>query len=125
MVEMSVREDDLHVEVLGWSKLLGFRSSIDIPLATIKRVSTSSGLPKFRWTDLRVLGTGIPGVIAVGTYWIGSPRRWAFLDVSRSSKQVVTLEMEKFSYGILIVEVNDAEAAIQMIRLVTDRRLAG
>lgn len=73
MVELSVNRNDLHIEVLGWSKLLGFKSSLEVPLKAITRVSASTGLPKFRWSDLRVPGTALPGVIAVGTYWIGSP----------------------------------------------------
>jgi hypothetical protein len=116
MVELSVKGNHLHIEVLGWSKLLGFKRHLDVPLSAIKRVTASTGLPRFRWTDLRLLGTGIPGVIAVGTYWIGSPRRWAFLDVRKSSKEVVTVEMEGFSYELLIVEVKDAQAAIAEIR---------
>jgi hypothetical protein len=116
MVEISVRGSDLHVEVLGWSKLLGFKSSIDVPLASIKSVSADDSLPKFRWTDLRVLGTGIPGVMSVGTFWIGSPHRWVFMDVRKSSKEIVTVELEGQRYASLIVEVKDAHAAVQQIR---------
>jgi len=52
----------------------------------------------------------------VGTYWIGSPHRWAFLDVRRSSKDVVWLEIEGQFYSSLIVEVRDAQFAIRQIR---------
>ena len=115
MVELSVRGDALHMEILGWDKFLGLRSSIVIPLNAIKSVRADAGLPEFRWTDVRVLGTGFPGVIAVGTYWIGSPHRWAFLDVRRSSKDVVWLEIEGQFYSSLIVEVRDAQFAIRQI----------
>ena len=116
MVELSVNGSDLHVEILGWSKLLGMKSSIDVPLCAIKSVTAAAGLPKFQWTDLRVLGTGSPGSIAVGTYWMGSPHRWAFLDVRRSSKEVVSLEIEGQFYSSIIVEVKNAHVAIQQIR---------
>ena len=103
MVELTVKGSDLHVEILGWDKLLGFKSSIDVPLSAIK--SVREGLPEFRWTDIRVLGTGIPRVLAVGTHWIGSPHRWAFLDLRKSSKEVVSLEIEGQFYSTIIVEV--------------------
>jgi len=116
MVELSINGSDLHIEILGWSKLLGFKSSIDVPLCAIKSVTAAAGLPRFRWTDLRLMGTGIPGSIAVGTYWIGSPHRWAFLDVRSSSKEVLSLEIEGQFYSSIIVEVKNARDAMQQIR---------
>jgi hypothetical protein len=116
MVELTVKGNDLHVEVLGWDKLLGLKSSIDVPLTAIKSVSATAGLPRFQRADIRVLGTGIPRVMAVGTHWIGSPHRWAFLDLRRSSKEVVSLEIEGQFYSTIIVEVKNAAMAIEQIR---------
>ena len=116
MVELSVEGNHLHVEILGWDKFLGLKSSINVPLKAIKSVSKAAGLPKFQWTDVRVLGTGIPRKIAVGTHWIGSPHRWAFLDVRSSSKDVVSMEIVGQFYSSIIVEVKNAEVAIQQIR---------
>ena len=116
MVELTVKGNDLHVEILGWSKLLGMKSSIEVPLRSIKSVSAAAELPKFRWTDIRVLGTGIPNVLAVGTYWIGSPHRWAFLDVRSSAKDVISLEIEGQFYRSIIVEVENAQGAVEQIR---------
>ena len=116
MVELSVSDDYLHIKLLGWSRLLGFKGRLDIPLTAIKSVSSATGLPKLRWTDLRLLGTAIPGVMAVGRYCIGSPHRWAFLDVNRWSREVLRLEMDGFSYSILIVEVNNGQDAIRLIQ---------
>jgi hypothetical protein len=116
VVELSVKGNDLHVEILGRDKFLGMKSSIDVPLRAIKSITAAAGLPKFQWTDLRVLGTGFPGSIAVGTYWIGSPHRWAFLDVRSSSKEVVSMEIEGQFYSSIIVEVKNAQVAIEQIR---------
>ena len=116
MVELSVEGNNLNVEVLGWSRWLGFKKSIEVPLESIKSVTAGAGLPQIRWTDVRVLGTGIPGKMAVGTYWLGLPHRWAFLDVRSESKEVVTLELEGQRYATVIVEVKDAQAAIRQIR---------
>ena len=120
MVELSVKGDNLHLEVLGWDKFLGMKGSIDVPFKAIKKVSAAAGLPKFRWTDLRVMGTGFSGV-AIGTYWIGSPHRWAFLDVRRSSKEVIFLELEGQFYSSIIVEVKNAQAAIEQFGGSTER----
>jgi hypothetical protein len=119
MVEMSVKGGDLHIDVLGWSRLLGFKRSLDIPLTAVKQVSAASGLPHFQWGDIRAPGTSIPGVLAIGTYWIGSPRRRAFIDVNRWSKNVVKLEIEGQRYSIVIAEVKDAQATIREIQSFT------
>jgi hypothetical protein len=116
MVELSVNGSDLHIEILGWSKLLAFKSAIEVPLRAVKSVRATTGLPRFRWTDVRVLGSGYPGVFAVGTYWMGSPHRWAFLDVRRLSKDVVSLEVEGQFYSNIVVEVKNAQLALRAIR---------
>ena len=116
MVELSIKGNDLHVEVFGWSRLLGLKRSLDIPLSAIKQVSATSGLPHFQWSDIRAPGTGVPGVVAIGTYWMGSPRRRAFIDVTRWSKQAVKLEIEGQPYSLVIAEVKDALAAINLLK---------
>jgi len=116
MVELSIKGNDLHVEVFGWSRLLGLKRSLDIPLSAIKQVSATSGLPHFQWSDIRAPGTGVPGVVAIGTYWMGSPRRRAFIDVTRWSKQAVKLEIEGQPYSLVIAKVKDALAAINLFK---------
>jgi hypothetical protein len=95
------------------------KRSIDVPLSALKNVTIGAGMPKFLWSDVRVLGTGMPGRIAVGTYWLGSPHRWAFLDVRSSSKNVVLLEIEGQFYRSIIVEATNPEVAINQIRDLT------
>jgi hypothetical protein len=62
--------------------------SFDIPLACVRSAAAGAPhLPKFRWTDLRLGGTSVPGTLAAGRFWIGSSHRWMFLDLRRSSKE--------------------------------------
>jgi hypothetical protein len=92
------------------------KRSLDVPLSAIRSVSATCGLPHFQWGDIRAPGTGIPGVLAIGTYWMGSPRRRAFIDVTRWSKQAIKLEIEGQPYSLVIAEVKDAQAAINQIQ---------
>ena len=116
MVELSIRGDVLRLEVRGWSKFFALRGSIDIPRASIKQARIGRHLPARRWTDLRAIGTGIPCVVSAGTFWMGSPRQWVFLDLTRWSKEVITLDIEGQRYSIICVEVKDAEDALNTIR---------
>src|SRR5271169_1263928 len=52
--------------------------SAEQPLPCIKSAAAGApGLLKFRWTDLRLGGTGAPGTLAAGRFWMGPPHRWA------------------------------------------------
>jgi hypothetical protein len=98
--------------------LLALSRGLDIPLACIKSATAGApGLPKFRWTDLRLGGTGVPGTLAVGRFWMGSPHRWVFLDLRRSSKEVLVLELQDYRYDAVMVEVDDIARVLEMIRL--------
>jgi len=98
--------------------LLALSRGLDIPLACIKSATAGApGLPKFRWTDVRLGGTGVPGTLAVGRFWMGSPHRWVFLDLRRSSKEVLVLELQDYRYDAVMVEVDDIARVLEMIRL--------
>lgn len=120
MVEISTTDATLHLELLGWSKLLALAGSLDIPLACIRSAAAGPpGLPKFRWGDRRIGGTGLPGLVAAGRYSMGEPRRRAFLDLRSSSKDVVVLELAGYRYDLVMVEVADAGRALQAIDAAT------
>ena len=77
--------------------------SAELPLFCIKSAATGApGLPKFRWTDLRVGGTGVPGTLAMGRFRMGSTHRWVFLDLRRSSNEVLVLELQNYRYDAVI-----------------------
>ena len=116
MVEITARDNVIHVEMLGWSKLFTLRGSLDIPARCVRSaVAGEPGLPVFRWNDLRLGATGVPGLIAAGACYMGRPRRWVFLDLRRSSKNVLVLELEGYSYSTLMVEVADVPQALRLV----------
>jgi hypothetical protein len=116
MVEISIKDGVLHLDLLGWSKLLALARSLDIPFACVKSAAAGPpGLPKFQWGDRRVGGTGLPGVVAAGRYSMGNPRRRVFLDLRGSSRNVVVLELAGYRYDLVMVEVADAHRALQVI----------
>ncbi len=66
MAELSVTGDTVKLELSRAEHWEGFRGDIEAPLTSITAVRVSDD----PWTELRGLrapGTGIPGVIAVGT----------------------------------------------------------
>ena len=117
MVEAIISGQTLHLEMFGWSWLLCSRRKLDIPLQAIKQAYAGpQGLPKFRWTDLRLMGTGVPRRIAAGTYSMGQPRQRVFLDLRSSSTNVLILELENYRYDRVMVEVADVNAALRLFQ---------
>ncbi len=117
MIEVSPKTDGwLHIDMLGWSAFLGLRRSLDIPPGHVRGVRVGPpGLPTFRFGDLRTLGTSLPGVVAVGSFRMGRPWRRVFLDLRRSSREVLVLELEGWRYDCVMAEVRDAQAAVRAI----------
>jgi hypothetical protein len=116
LVRASINDSVLHLELLGWSKWLAISGNLDIPLRCIARATAGAmGLPEFDRTDLRTGGTSLHGILAVGWFLIGSPRRRTFLDLRRSSKQVLSLELENHRYDAVMAEVENVAQVLEMI----------
>lgn len=117
MIEVSLKDaETLHLDVRGWSVILGLRRSLDIPLHCIQGVQAGpAGLPGVRFGDIRTLGTSVPRLVAVGSFWMGKSWERVFLDLRRSSKEVLVLELRGWRYDRVIVEVRDAKSAVRMV----------
>lgn len=116
MVNLSVIDNVVRVEVVGWRKLLAFTSRFDIAIDCIIRAGMGSpGLPRFLASDRRTLGTSIPGRFAYGRFSMGKPLRSAFLDLSYRSQQVIVLELRNSTFDLVMVEVEDARRAVRQI----------
>ncbi len=118
MVEIFVAADTLKIEVLGWSKLWCLKSRLDVPLCCIRSATADGVLPSRFW--LRLPGTYIPGVIKAGSYWNGS--QWSFWDIRRRRDNVVVIALRGWKYDYIVVEVNDAAAALQAIETALSRK---
>ena len=111
-VSIEISQGNLEIHVLGLDKLLAFKGSLTIPLAHVSSVQLA---PEISRADmgLKMLGTGIPGLIRAGTY--NGKDGLAFWDVHDQSKAIkIDLHDEKYAY--LVVEVDDPEANVSKIR---------
>ena len=121
MVELSIDQGDLLVEVRGWSRLWTFKRQLQLPLSNIKAVRWDPAVAKGWWKGWRVPGTHIPGVIVAGTFYRRGGRD--FWDVRNGSK-AVTIELEGSTYRRLVVDVVDPQEAVTMINEALGRRVA-
>lgn len=113
MVELSIAGDKLILRVKGLDKLWSFKSRLEIPLEKVKGVRADPTVARGWWKGIRAPGTHIPGVITAGTFYQDDKR--IFWDV-RDPEKTVVIDLEDERYDQLIIEVDDPEAAVSLVR---------
>jgi hypothetical protein len=112
MVAIHKVNDNIQFEVKGLHKLWAFKSQITVPQSNIVSVQQVEG-PLSIFKGLRMPGTHLPSIIAAGTYF--KDGRKSFWDVV-NSKNCIVVELKDSNYNQLIIEVENPEEAIKMLR---------
>ncbi|HTL89119.1 MAG TPA: PH domain-containing protein [Leptolyngbya sp.] len=102
-MQLSISDSQLKIDLNGWERVWAFyfNADLSIPLNHIIQVSTSE--PLSSWTDMRMPGTSLPGVIKAGTYY--TDRGKEFWYATRSGRYLV-LELENEFYKRIILTVD-------------------
>jgi hypothetical protein len=113
MARIEIVEDRLKIEILGWDKLWSFKSRFDIPIENVSDVRVGNDLPKFGFRGWRAPGTCLPGILVAGSYY--KQGKWTFWDV-HDMKNAIEIDLQNERYAMLMIETEDREAAIKLIR---------
>jgi hypothetical protein len=113
MVEISITDDHLHLEVKGMDKLWAFKSQLDIPLRHIRDVRHDPEAASGWFHGIKLVGTSIPGIYTAGTFYQHGQR--VFWDV-RDPAMSIIIELHDERFGELVVEVNDPMFAVEQIK---------
>jgi len=113
VVDLSLAEGKLTLQVRGADKLWALKSSLEIPLVHIVRVQADPEIARGWYHGLRMPGTSVPGVITAGTFYQDGKR--VFWDVHHPDKTIV-IDLHDEQYNQLIVEVADPQSAVQLIQ---------
>lgn len=112
MVDLTVAEGKLILNVRGADKLWAFKSSLEIPLGHIAGVRADAEIARGWWHGLRMPGTNVPGVITAGTFYRDGKR--AFWDVHNPENAIV-IDLHDEGFNQLVVEVADPKIAVNQI----------
>jgi hypothetical protein len=113
LVDLSIAEGKLTLHVRGADKLWSIKNSLAIPLAHITGVRADPEIARGWFHSLRMSGTDVPGVIAAGTFYQEGKK--SFWDVHHPENTIV-IDLHDERYSELIVEVEDPEVAVSLIR---------
>jgi hypothetical protein len=114
MVEVSITDDHLHLELKGLDKLWAFKSQLDIPLRHIRSVRHDPEAASGWWHGIRMPGTNVPGVLTAGTFDQRDGQR-VFWDVHNPEKSII-IELHDDRFDELVIEVNDPLIAADQIK---------
>ncbi len=117
MTRITIDNDRLKVQVLGWDKLWSFKSQLDFPLDHVLSARHAEDEAKSIWHGIRAPGTHLPGVIVAGTYY--SAGEHLFYDVHHFANAIV-IELKDEWYTRLIVEVEEPGAVLRLLAALPD-----
>ena len=112
MARLNIEGDHLVLDLSGLEKLEGFRGNIRVATAAVRDIRSVPD-PWVELRGIRAPGTGIPGVIAVGTRRGGGVKDFAAVH-GRGPGIVVELEGAEFER--LVISDDDAEAVVAELR---------
>lgn len=124
MVEITVGDDVLTVDVQGVHKLWALKSTLRVPLADVVSVRHDPERATRVFPGLRVPGTHIPTVYTAGTYY-QSDFRPDFWSVRRPENAIVIQCTKDAAYDEIIVEVDDPAGTIARIEAALASRERG
>ena len=113
MVDLSIAEGRLTLDVRGADKLWAFKSTLEIPLAHVASVRADPEVARGWYHGIRLPGTNLPGVITAGTFYQDGKR--VFWDVHHPENSIV-IDLHDEHFNQLIVEVADPRAAVSLIQ---------
>jgi hypothetical protein len=111
MARVEIDGDRLVVVVEGAHRLWALKSRLEIPLENMQGATVDSGIARER-KGFRAPGTHIPGVLTAGTFYQNGER--IFWDI-KDGDQAVVIQLRNEQYARLVIEVDDARAAVTRI----------
>jgi len=112
MARLSVEGEELLLDLSGLEKLEGFHGNIRVPCSSVRSVRCTDD----PWSELRGIrapGTGLPGVIAVGTRRGSGIKDFAAV---HGQGPAVVVELEGAEYGRLVVTEENAQSAAESLK---------
>ncbi len=112
MARLNVEGEELVLDLSGLEKAEGFHGNIRVPLSSVRDVRyVDDPWPELR--GIRAPGTGVPGVIAVGTRRGSGIKDFAAV---HGQGPAVVVELEGADFDRLVVTEDDAMTSVAELR---------
>ncbi len=111
MVSISIINSSIEINVIGFHKILAFKSKFQIKKQNIRNVRFAE--PALRPPLFRMPGTHIPGLIIAGTFFGNGKRE--FWDRTNKNESI-EIELKNEKYTRIVVDVSNPEEMIRKLR---------
>ncbi|HAN44984.1 MAG TPA: hypothetical protein DCQ32_00310 [Cyanobacteria bacterium UBA8156] len=114
-MELQRRGEKLEIRLGPWERLWSFHvgETITVPLGQIQAVGTTTP-PADPWM-IRAPGTGLPGILAAGTFYSRRGREFWYVT---SAESVLVLDVADFYYKRLVLNVAAADTWARLLSAV-------
>jgi hypothetical protein len=111
MAELRIEADELVVELSELEKIGALRGDVRVPLTAVRDVRVAED-PRPELRGMRAPGTGIPGVIALGS------RRGQGHDFAAvyHNRPAVVVDLEAAAFDRLVITVPDPQSTAATVR---------
>lgn len=113
MVEVSIQDGIVQLEVQRMDKLWALRSHLEFPMEHVRGVRVDPEAARGWWHGLRLGGTNVPGILTAGTFYQSS-EGLVFFDVHDPDRTIV-LELDHEHYRRLVIEVAEPAAVVDAL----------
>jgi len=113
MVDVTIHDKCLDVEVEGEDKILTLYSHLQIPLTNVKKIHRDTAATERWWQGLREPGLHLPEMVMAGTFYHDGKR--IFCDI-RNPERSVVIDLDDETYHELVVEVANPQAVISQVQ---------
>ena len=117
MAKIEKRDGDLVVSLDAAEKIEGLHGDLTVPLDRVCDVEILDDPIKeihgLRPTAIKVAGTYVPGVIAVGTFLSGFDQKPIFVAIHHNSRRGVRIRLEGHNLSALVIGTDQPEAIQQ------------
>jgi hypothetical protein len=114
MVSVTRDNSETVFTIKGFHKVLALASEIRIPNSHVLGAYSDPSEVE-RWRGVRAFGTYFPTLISAGTFFQAENGAIVFMDVVDINKTII-VELEDEKFNRLIIEVEDPDAAISLLR---------
>jgi hypothetical protein len=114
MTIVEVNNECLDITLTAWDCVWTLKGHVCIPLSHVKGVEVQPR-PRRSWKAVKFPGSYWPDKIQAGSYWSWDAHEWSFWNI-RSGKNVVVIELESERHKQLILDVDDPERVVEMVK---------
>lgn len=112
MAKITIKDNRLQVSISSFEAVQALSRSFEVPLECVKGATDDATFISSGGLGLRSPGTGLPGVIARGTFRKPGEKT---LSLWGRNQEIVVIQLSNFRWDRLVIGCDDAKAMVTMI----------